>query len=32
MAAESPSGTAQTDPTGTSPDGGVDGRVSTSGW
>jgi hypothetical protein len=30
--AENPSGTAQTDPTGTSPDGGVDGRVSTSGW
>ncbi|HEY7261424.1 MAG TPA: hypothetical protein VH589_08065 [Trebonia sp.] len=33
MASEDPSGTAQTDAAGTtSPDGGVDGRVSTSGW
>jgi trimeric autotransporter adhesin len=32
-ASENPSGTAQTDAAGTaSPDGGVDGRVSTSGW
>jgi hypothetical protein len=31
MAAENPSGTAQTDAAGTSPDGGVDGRVPTSG-